>query len=490
MSKAKYDRNNVTFGPDRSDLEYKLDRIEEKAEDFKTDLEPVTGIVDGYDPITGIIDVIVDPNLPSIPVGNGSGVYPNPGDTMIIQPIAGEYYGTGIVQEVQFPDHSLLRFVVPSSVAGLPRIPAVEYPYNGSSMQNRYMGSGDGYMFYLSNGTTLQQTNISGGGTTDYVFPGINTSTTSAPYYAGGAYTNGVTASGTNGTTEIYFMTGGVITTVTYAAGTEIKQGGWDGTYYWYCVIDSPVNTTKAVQVHGVTGVHTVNDITASYPAHTYAYHVCRAGNGYFIIWSGDNKSTAGSSIGMWVYNGVSATIYSGIDALTMINHPGVNNSSSSPTQRVTGAYNNSLSQLDIEGGYLYWLYRTSGITTGFYKMNLSTGTLTLYNNIFPVTLFNSTSTLASGTHTNYIGAIYNGTVVVASAVLKTDLGLPGPGYMSVFFITDGVTTTLFVSDGDEGYDADSHYALCSASSGATSGIGYVYYVLDGYDDYITGTPV
>ena len=61
---------------------------------------------------------------------------------------------------------------------------------------------------------------------------------------------------------------------------------------------------------------------------------------------------------------------------------------------------------------------------------------------------------------------------------------------MSVFFITDGVTTTLFVSDGDEGYDADDHYALCSASSGATSGIGYVYYKLTGYDDYITGTPV
>ena len=486
MSRAKYDRNNVTFGPDRSDLEYKLDRIEETAADFKTDLEPVVGIVEAYDPITRIIDIIVDPTLPSIPVSNGSGVYPNPGDTMIVQPIAGEYYGTGIVQPIAFPDHSLTQFVVPSSVAGLPRIPAVEYPYSGAGYATRYMGSGSDYVFYQSNSTTLQQTNISAGTTTNYVFPGISGSTNSPPYYSGGAYTNGVTASGTNGTTAIYFMTGGVITTVTYAAGTEIKQGGWDGTYYWYCVIDSPVNTTKAVQVDGVTGVHTVQDITASYPAHTYAFHVCRAGDGYFIIWSGNNKDSAGSSIGMWVYNGGGATIYAGIDATTMINHPGFADGSSSPTQRNTGNYNLSLSQLDIEGGYLYWLYRTSGFTTGFYKMNLSTGTLTLYNNIFPVTLFNSTSGAGSATHTNYIGAISGGTVVVASAVLKTDLGLPGGGYMSVFFITDGVTTTLFVSDGDEAYDTDSHYALCSGNGGT----GYVYYSLTGYDDYITGASI
>ena len=182
----------------------------------------------------------------------------------------------------------------------------------------------------------------------------------------------------------------------------------------------------------------------------------------------------------MWVYNGVTSTIFAGIDATTRINVSGKGGSSSPSYTAATGQGTGSLARLDMEGGYLYWMYNN----TGFYKMDLSTGGLTLYNNILPVPIYSSD--FGSSAVLVTIGAISGGTVVIAGTVTKTLLGLPGPGEMSVFFITDGVTTTLFVSDGDEGYDTDSHYALCSGN-GST---GYVYYKLTGYDDYITGASI
>ena len=464
MSRAKYDRNNVTFGPDRSDLEYKLDRIEETAADFKTDLEPVVGIVEAYDPITRIIDIIVDPTLPSIPVSNGSGVYPNPGDTMIVQPIAGEYYGTGIVQPIAFPDHSLTQFVVPSSVAGLPRIPSIDMA-TPDSIFNNFMASGADFVAYPTSATNMLQVNISAGTSTSYVFPSAVSI----------MYTNGTTAVASDGIDDIYFLTGGVLTTVNYASATTIKLAGYDAALGYCFVVIQGGTSTKAVQVNSTTGVHTVQDITATFASHTQSWTLTRCGSGYFIIWSGANI-TSGTSLGMWVYNGTTATIFSGIGTTTRINFNGQGSSSSPPFTAATAQGTASLGRLDMEGGYLYWMYDN----TGFYKMDLSTGDLLLYNNILPSTIgggFGSSAQLAT------IGVVGAGTVVIAASVTKTLLGLPGPGRMSVFFITDGVTTTLFVSGGDEAYDANSHFALCS-------GTGHVYYKLTGYDDYITGASI
>lgn len=453
MTKAKYDRNTVIFGPDRSDIEYKFDRLDAQAEDFKTDLEPIIGIVDGYDPITGIIDVIVDPNLPSIPVENGSGVYPNPGDTMIIQPIAGEYYGIGIVHDVTFPDHSLLEFVVPSSVPGTPRIPPTEMGTT-SVTAFRFIASGADYVAYNTLTNNMLQVNISTGTSNTYVFTSIDGNSAT--------YTNGTTAVGTNGGTNIEFLSGGVLTSVNYAGASSIKLGGYDGTSYCFCVLDTVTpKSTNIVRVDGVTGVHTVTDISSVFPAHDYTHRVCRAGDGYFAVWAGNNKTAAGNSIGMWV-NG---TIYAGIDSTTGINDNGRN--AVTGFAATVGQSTVSLNRLDIEGGYLYWMFGT----TGFYKMNLTTGSLTLYNDIFPEAF----ASVGSGSTARIVGlgVIGDETLVIAGGVT----GLP------VFYLTDGVTTTQIVPD----LATDTNHWGYASGDGTT---GYVYYQLAADQDFIVGVTI
>ena len=492
------------LGDVRADLDKRLARLLNRAERGKADAAGAvigytpgdldlggapfdTGTIVSYDPITG--DGVIDIGGVNFNFTNATGFGLNAGDEIVTTVIEGEHYGIGYTNSATFGSHELTNYIVPSSVAGLPRVPSIDLirpAYHASNTfstgQRTYMGSGADYVFYLSGATTLQQTNISAGTTTNYVFPSMTVD--------GSAYTNGTTAVASNSTTAIYFMTGGVITTVTYAS-EQIRCGGWDGTYYWFCVTNDTLNTTKAVKVHGTTGVHTVDDITATFPAHDYTYKVIRAGDGYCAIWAGNIIThTAGSTIGMWVYNGTSATIFSGIDATTSINHSCFNRGTSPFYIAAVGMRNSSLSMTDIEGGYMYWTYSSAGATgqpcTGFQKLNLATGTLTLYNNIFPVSLLASSNLSPYGA---YIGAMGGGNVVIASSVRKDLLtGPSGSGQMQIFFLTDGTTTTMVQSDGPEGDDTADHAALCSADS--TSGIGYVYYSLTSLQDYITGATV
>lgn len=407
----------------------------------------------------------------------------------------GESYVIGFVEGAEFANHAKIQYLIPSSAPGTPRIPSLELvrpSYTSSTLStltNRaYVGGDDDYVFYLTSDTNLQQTNISAGTTVNYSFPGMlgpGSVPTGGPI--GGAYTNGTTAAASDGVNDIFFQTGGVITTVNYASATEIRTAGWDGEYYWFCVTGSTF--TKAVKVHDTTGTHTVDDITGTFPAHSYNYRVCRARYGYMTIWAGNHIGhTAGSSIGMWVYDGTSAVIYNTIDSTSSINHSCFNRTTSTFPLAAVGVVNLSLSMTDIdEDGYMYWTYAdTSGTgypCTGFQKLNLDTGVMTLYNNIFPVSLLSSGNLSPYGA---YIGALGGGNVVIASSVDKGLLtGPTGSGQMQIFFLTDGVTTTMVQSDGPEGHDANAHAALCCGDS---SGVGYVYYSLAFLQDYIVGT--
>lgn len=463
------------LGTIRADLDKRLARLLNRGERGKaegiSDVGPIVGYTPGdldtggasfdvgtvvsYDPLTG--EGVIDINGDEFSFINGSGFSLNPGDELITTTIGQDLYAIGYETNATFGSHELVNYIVPSSVAGTPRIPPTEMVTSNATNFN-YLASGTDFVAYQISDNNMLQVNISTGTSVTYTVTGGGVRPT---------YTNGTTCVGTNAVDDIYFVSGGILTTVNYAGATRIKLAGYDATL-GYCFAVQSTTFCKAVQVHESTGVHTVTDITSTFPAFTGRFAVARCGGGYFIIWNGANKTAAGNSLGMWVYDGTTQVIYSSIDSTTGINSTGVPDTSSPLYVAATGQGTASLGRLDMEDGYLYWVFNQ----TGFYKMDLATGTLTLYNNIFPVA-FDTVGTGASARIVT-IAAIDAGTVVIAGA--RDEL--------PIFFITDGVTTTQVVPTG-----LTSNAAHFSIAAGNGS-VGYVYYQLNSAQDFIVGATV
>lgn len=423
--------------------------------------EVLSGEIITYDPLTG--EGTVDVSGDTFNFTNGSGFNLNVGDDILTTVATNDdvNYAVGFVTSAAFSTHELTNYIVPSSVAGTPRTPSIDMA-TPDSVYDNFMASGADFVAYPTSATNMLQVNISAGTSASYVFPSAVSI----------MYTNGTTAVASDGVDDIYFLTGGVLTTVNYASATTIKLAGYDSALGYCFVVIQGGTSTKAVQVHTTTGVHTVQDITATFASHNQSWTVTRCGSGYFIIWSGAG-TTSGASLGMWVYNGTTASIFSGIGTTTRINFNGQGSSSSPSFTAATAQGTASLGRLDMEGGYLYWLYDN----TGFYKMDLSTGDLLLYNNILPSTIY---TTFGSDARLATIGVVGGGTVVIAGG--KTN----GSTRRPVFYVTDGVTTTEVVTTGPEISDSGQHWAIASGNGSA----GYVYYFLSALQDYIVGATV
>ena len=413
------------------------------------------GTIVSYDSITGEGTIDIDGD--EFNFINGSGFFLDTGDEIITTTVGEDLYALGYQTNATFGSHEVVNYIVPSSVAGTPRTPPTEMQISTAKYFN-YLASGTDFVAYQTADTTMMQVNISTGTSVTYAMPGPGKRPT---------YTNGTTCVGTDEVDDIYFVTGGVTTTVNYAGASRVKLAGYDATL-GYCFCVQSTTFCKAVQVHATTGAHTVTDITATFPAFTGRYAVARCGGGYFIIWDGLNKTAAGSSLGMWTYDGTTQVIRSSIDSTTGINDTGVPDTSVPAYVAATGQGTASLGRLDMEGGYLYWVYNQ----TGFYKMNLATGTLTLYNNIFPVAF--TTPSIGESGRMVTIAAIDAGTVVIAGV----------RNQLPIFFITDGTTTTQVAPTG---LATNANHHSIAAGDGS---VGYVYYNLISAQDFIVGATV